>query len=269
MSFTSRLRRSVVSFLKATPLGCWRALYLFRHGGRSQSDESDILIRLTTIVAAPKVFVEFGFDIHEFNCIGLINEFSGLLIDGDARDVAIANRILPPAVKAEARFLTLENLDFIGRRYPSGTLGILSIDVDGNDYWFLKALLPLRPAIISVEYNASFGLRAVTVPYDPAFMRLEKDRSGWYHGASITALNNLCEANGYDLVAVSSGGINLFFVRSDVRPTELPKLSAHTAWRENTKRSKVSGLSAEEQWRRIQTLPYVTAEVNVSAAASV
>ena len=60
----------------------------------------------------------------------------------------------------EQRFLTRDNLDFIREAFPA--LGILSIDVDGNDYWFLEALIGIQPAIICVEYNASFGLEPVT-----------------------------------------------------------------------------------------------------------
>lgn len=76
---------------------------------------------------------------------------------------------------------------------------MLSVDVDGNDYWFLKALLPARPAVVVVEYNASFGLNPVTVPYEPAFDRMAKHDSGWYHGASITALTKLCKTHGYKM----------------------------------------------------------------------
>ena len=54
------------------------------------------------------------------------------------------------------------DLDFIKERFDS--LGVLSIDVDGNDYWFLKELISTRPSVIVVEYNASFGLEPVTVP---------------------------------------------------------------------------------------------------------
>ena len=38
-----------------------------------------------------------------------------------------------------------------------GKLGVLSVDIDGNDYWILKKLLiHFKPEIICVEYNASF-----------------------------------------------------------------------------------------------------------------
>jgi hypothetical protein len=93
------------------------------------------------------------------------------------------------------RFLTLDNLDFIRKRFPQ--LGILSIDVDGNGYWFLKALFDTSPAVISVEYNSTLGFEPITVPYDASFDRHEKHTPlGWYHGPSLTALTKLCAEHG-------------------------------------------------------------------------
>lgn len=250
------MRKAIVSALKKTPLRYWWARYRVWRGSKSQSDESAILSRLFLEVDAPKSFVEFGFHINEFNCIELAKSYPGLLIDGDPGQVKVARRMLPERVETENRFLSLDNLDIIFQKYPPGTLGVLSIDVDGNDYWFLKHLLAIKPAIISVEYNASFGLREITVPYDPKFRREEKHPTHWYHGASITSLDRLCTAHGYDLVAVSNLGINLFFVRSDLRPASMPKLSAKESFLENSLRNKWSGTTASEQWHKIEQMHY-------------
>src|ERR1700722_17092964 len=150
----------------------------------SQSNESILVESFATELAVAKTFCEFGFDITEFNCSRLVRPgWRGLLIDGDRQRVQIANRVLgkDPALKiaAQCAFLDLDNLSATLRGFlGQDSLGVLSIDVDGNDYWFLKALLPLQPSLIVVEYNASFGLRAISVPYDPLFDRHRKHASG-------------------------------------------------------------------------------------------
>jgi hypothetical protein len=103
---------------------------------KGQSNEARIIDRLSA--DAPKTFVEFGFHPIEFNCISLSRrkDWEGLLIDGNARQVDDARALYPDRIKMVQSFLTLENLDFIKSAFAK--IGILSIDVDGNDYWFWK-----------------------------------------------------------------------------------------------------------------------------------
>lgn len=74
--------------------------------------------------------------------------------------------------------------------------GVLSIDVDGNDYWFLERPIEINPSVICIEYNATLGKEPITVPYDETFERHEKHPSGWYHGASLSALSKLAASSG-------------------------------------------------------------------------
>lgn len=219
-------------------------------GVRGQSDEAQIIRRLVGEVSAPKTFVEFGFHPAEFNCSELVRDHQGLLVDGSKYQVDDARRILPASIRIEQRFLTLDNLDFIRAAFPA--LGVLSIDVDGNDYWFLEALLSTEPAVICVEYNASFLRHVVTVPYDPEFDRAKKHPSGWYHGASLAALAKLVASKGYYLADVAAGGGNAFFTRSG-------NLDPASAWRPTTLRDQMSASSSEEQWLAIQAMPFVAA----------
>lgn len=237
------------AFLRASPLRYYYHLIKGRIGGTPQSDESEILSRLVS--QSPRTFVEFGFHPTEYNCIGL-NEFQGLLVDGDPQTIRLAKALLPKRIEARQSFITLDNIDSLGTHFSP--LGVLSVDVDGNDYWFLKALLPVRPAVVVAEYNASFGLNPVTVPYDPAFDRTTKHGTGWYHGASITALTNLCKTHGYKLVAVSAAGGNVFFLPE---ASKLPELDPAQAYRESTLRNRWSGTTAKDQWERIKHMPFV------------
>jgi hypothetical protein len=241
--------RRAARVLRATPVRAVFHRLKAMIGATAQSDEHEIMERLAT--AVPRTFVEFGFHPTEFNCARLAKRFSGLLIDGDISTVRLAKRLLPDQVQTICAFLTLDNVEYVVERWLNERpLGVLSIDVDGNDYWFLERLLPLRPGVIAVEYNASLGLESCTVPYDPAFERHEKHASGWYHGASLMALSKLCGAHGYGLAAVSKAGANAFF-------TEAGSLDPVNAWRPNQLRDKWSQTDVGVQWNTIRDLPYV------------
>jgi hypothetical protein len=230
-----------------------RAYYRLKmlRGVHGQSDETRILANLTK--HAPKAFVEFGFHPVQFNCAALARDagWRGLLIDGSQRQVDDARAIFPERIEIEQRFLTLDNLDFIAAKFPG--LGVLSIDVDGNDFWFLERLIGIQPTVISVEYNASFGANSVTVPYDPTFDRHAKHPSGWYHGASLTALAKLCAKSGYGLAAVSSAGGNAFFTKTGA-------LDPAVSWRPSKLRDTWSGTTPASQWEAIKHLPFVAIE---------
>jgi hypothetical protein len=129
-------------------------------------------------------------------------------------------------------FVTRENInDLLRQNGLSGEIGLLSVDIDGNDYWVWEAIEAVRPAIVICEYNWRFGAeRRVTVPYDPAFVRGRAHHSMVYYGASLAALEALGTRKGFDLVGCSSGGNNAFFVRCDLRPAALPALGAGEAY---------------------------------------
>ena len=231
--------------------------------GPSQSNEADILDRLLAVVDTPATFCEFGFHLAEFNAGRLLlRGWRGLLIDSDVCAMATAHEFLVrhPQLPTTAlcAFLDRDNArPLIEKHFSGAPLGVLSVDVDGNDYWLFAELLPLRPAIVVMEYNATFGLRPVTVPYDPAFERHQKHPSGWYHGASITALHALGARQGYSLVAVSDSGINLFFVKDALVPATMPRLEPAAAYRENQLRNLWSKKTAAEQWAAVRHLPLV------------
>jgi hypothetical protein len=243
------MRSSLHKLLKRTPARYWYHRIKALHGGGSQSDEAAILVGLAR--DCPKTFLEFGFHPTEYNCIGL-TDFSGLLIDGDPGIVRLARAILPKRIQVRQEFLTLENLNALASHHAE--LGVLSIDVDGNDYWFLEALIPTRPHVIAVEYNASFLSGSLTVPYDPTFERHRKNPSGWYHGASLSALVKLCDKHDFKLVAVAEAGANAFFVRKE---NPLPAIDFTIAYRENVLRNQWSHTTANEQWSHIRHLPFV------------
>ena len=215
-------------------------------GPTSQSDEAAILRRLADELETNS-FVEFGFHPAEFNCSLLLGDHAGLLIDGDRYVVEDARAVLTGRLKIKQQFLTRESMAAIGREFLDP--GIFSIDVDGNDYWFLEALLPYKPKVICVEYNGSLLDHPISTPYDPEFDRSRKHPTGWYHGASLAALAKLCAAHGYGLEAVSLYGGNAFF-------TERGNLDPKAAWKPTLLRDNASRRTATEQWAAIKDMPF-------------
>ena len=229
----------------------------------------DYLVRAANI--QNKTFVEFGVeDFTEANTRWLLmtQGWQGLVIDGSAENIEQIKKS-PISWKypltAVSSFITAENINELLSKYsPSRLLGILSIDVDGVDYWIWRAIHTVTADIVVVEYNSLFGPdEAVTVPYDPGFLRSQAHFSQSYYGASIAALIQLGEEKGYACVGSNSAGNNAFFLRKDLLPSSLRALTASQAYvrrgfREARDPDGKLGLpSFEEERELIKNLPLV------------
>ena len=197
----------------------------------------------------------------EFNCAKIIRKFNGVLIDGNRRDTEIAKKLMPKNIEIINKYLTLENIDFIDKiQRKFGKIGILSIDVDGNDYHFLERILTIgvKPDLIIIEYNASFGRQAITTPYKEMFDRHKIHESGWYHGASLKALTILSEKYGYALLQVTQSGLNAFYIDSTlINQNKYKKINVDLIYREHENRNYISNTTAHEQWEKISHLEYI------------
>lgn len=170
-----------------------------------------------------RTFVEFGVqDYRESNTRYLLQRdgWSGLVLECDAAAVAairadpIAWRHDLTVVEALVTAATIDRL--LDEHGFAGDLGLLSIDIDGNDYWVWEALQAARPVIVVAEYNAVLGAtRAVSVPHDPAASRLRAHPTGLLWGCSLAALDHLARRKGYALVGCNAAGNNAYFVRAD------------------------------------------------------
>lgn len=242
------------------------ALHRAEHRVLSQNAEDGIIDHLLDAVGVgPGAFVEFGFMDMECNCLHLAfsRDFHGLLMDGSARGCQHARDAYrwlgKHRLRVENAFITAENLDeLLARHGFCGELDVLSIDVDGVDYWLWECLQVASPRIVVIEYNASMGAeRAITVPYQPQFVRWNEHDSGLYHGASLLALERLGARKGYRLVGCDSMGVNAFFVREDLDAPGLPTLTTQEAFCDHRLRVERLGLTTEEQFEKVAHLPYV------------
>ncbi len=205
----------------------------------SQWGEDGLIRHLVTQVPVPRrIFVEFGVeDYQEANTRFLLANggWSGLVMDASEANVQAIRRdplFWQHNLKARQAFVTRENVNqLLAEQGLSGDIGLVSIDIDGNDYWVWEALTAISPAIVVIEYNARFGPdRAVTVPYDAGFDRAKAHPSMIYYGASLRALWLLGERRGYALVGCNSAGNNAFFVRRDLMSAALAARSPEAAF---------------------------------------
>jgi hypothetical protein len=195
------------------------------------------LVRKVGIEIQPS-FIEFGVETFtEANCRFLLMTklWRGLVIDGSEKNIEfIRNDTISwrYGLRSRHSFITAENINSIFKEEGfSGRVGVLSIDIDGNDYWVLKAINCVEADILVLEYNSIFGPeRSVTVPYDPMFRRNEKHYSNLYWGASLQALTSLAKEKGYFLVGCNSQGNNAFYLNN--RHTgKIPPLPVEKAFR--------------------------------------
>lgn len=204
----------------------------------SQSGEDGILMGIFSRVGTTnKKFMEIGIgNGDECNTANLsINHgWSGLLVDGDDQQVINARNFYKnySGVSVAQCFVTTDNInDLLIQNRMTGEIDLMSLDIDGNDYWVLEKVNVLNPRVVVLEYNPTFGPeRSITVPYDPNFYRMNYHSSGYYHGASLTALTKLMKKRGYSLVGCDSNGYNAFYVREDVAEgimVEIPPAKAY------------------------------------------
>lgn len=213
------------------------------------------------------VFIEFGVeDYRESNTRFLLtnNKWKGLVIDADQqkiRRLRTYDFFWKYDLTALSAFITKENINelFLSQGFH-GDIGLLSIDIDGNDYWVWEAINVVQPRIVICEYNSIYGKDlAVTIPYIQNFCRSKAHYSNLYYGASLKALCLLAEQKGYVLAGVESSGTNAFFVRNDVSqnilPTTYDQCFREVCAREaRNPKGKLTFLPPHERRRIVETL---------------
>jgi hypothetical protein len=192
----------------------------------SQGGEDGILVRLFELLGVlDRTFVEFGAwdGQHLSNTahLRLHHGWQGLLLDADPERVSAL---------VQCELVTAENVNEVFARYSvQRVFDLLSIDIDGNEYWVWQALRSFRPRVLVIEYNVFFGADVrKTIPYDPKY-RWDKTL---FHGASLGALHKLGREKGYSLIHTDSYAPNAFFVDDALLPRGwiAPPIEQVAAW---------------------------------------
>ncbi|HIH11810.1 TPA: hypothetical protein HA241_06480 [Candidatus Woesearchaeota archaeon] len=185
-------------------------------------DDGIIQFLIHNLEIRNKFFVEFGVeDYVESNTRFLMmnNNWSGFIMDGsksNIQNIISASYYWKYDLTAEHLFVTKENINKALENNCPKEVGLLHIDLDGNDYWIWEEISAISPIIVILEYNSVYGIdRAITVPYEPEFCRTKAHYSNLYWGASLKALHNLSKEKGYVFIGCNSAGNNGYFIRKD------------------------------------------------------
>ena len=224
-----------------------------------------------------KKFIEFGVgNYFESNTHFLLvnNNWSGYVIDGSQKCMDIVKDspfFWRYDLKLKTAFINKDNINNLLSESNFSNIGLLHIDLDGNDYWILDAIDMDKygPDILILEYNANFGSeRAITIPYNPFFSCTQAHYSGQYFGASISALETLAEKKGYYFIGSNSAGNNAYFLKNEYKnifPQEtVDELSLLAKFRDERNEKKELLFSSRESCiNSIRGLPVFNIKTNM------
>jgi hypothetical protein len=200
----------------------------------SQFEEDGVLLFIFALIGTTnKIAVEIcagdGIECMSTNLV-LNHGWWGYLFDGNERNVEQGRLffrnsrdtfLYPP--KFTHVWITAENVnDVIREAGVAGDIDLLSLDIDGMDYWIWKSIDCIRPRVVVCETHNVIGADdALTVPYDPDFVITTPD----YHSASLAAMAKLAEQKGYRLIGTHRYGFNAFFILADIATDILPSVT--------------------------------------------
>lgn len=194
----------------------------FEYQVYSEHGEDGIIAEIfKRIGAKTRVFVEFGVGdgLQNNTAHLLLKNWTGYWIEGNGKYVrrikqAYSALISEKKLSLKHAFITAENVETMFREVEiPEEFDLLSIDIDGNDYWIWKAINSFRPRVVLIEYNALFRP-------DTKWVMKYNAKHRWsgtcYFGASLKSLEILASEKGYRLVGCDYTGTNSFFVRDDL-----------------------------------------------------
>lgn len=204
----------------------------------SQFEEDGLLLFIFSVIGMEnKTFIEIGSDDGiNSNSANLYFNFgwNGLFIDANPASIKRGKKFFskyphpwffPP--KFCCSKVTRENInDLILKSGISGEIALLSIDIDGNDYWIWDAIKVAEPKVVIIETHNEFGMRNIVVPYDPNYFYPGKHPL--YHGASPVAMTNLAIKKGYRLVGANELGFNFIFIKNGIADELIPEVSVES-----------------------------------------
>lgn len=203
-------------------------------------DDGIIQYLIGNVEIESKVFIEFGAgNFLESNCRFLMmnNNWSGFVMDGSIDSMEHLKKLdwfWKYNLTCKAIFIDKVNINQILQNTGYSNIGLMHIDLDGNDYHILESIdfTKLNPSILILEYNSVFGdERTITVPYNDSFDRAKAHYSYLYWGASLAALNFMANKKGYRLIGSNLAGNNAYFIRKDLLNEKIRETSVKFAYK--------------------------------------
>lgn len=233
----------------------------------SEFNEDGYLLYIFSIIGTnTKISVEVGSgNGKECNTSNLIiyHGWKGLLIDASESMVKQGQLFFaasPNVVINEPKFVhslvTIDTInDLISSNGFSGDIDLLSVDIDGNDYYILEAISCITPRVIICEINNTIPLDlSLTIPYKEDFFNYwDKEYPGnSFISMSLCAADKLMKRKGYRLVAANRMGFNVIFMRNDTGNDIFPEISLKTA-----RGNFINHKEMSEVWNSLKNYPWV------------
>lgn len=172
----------------------------------SEHNEDGIIQQIfERIGTTNSTFVEFGVGDGSMNntLYLLLKGWKGNWIDCDSNallEISENYKVLIDSKQLVTKkaFITAENIEILFKEMNiPHEFDLLSIDIDGNDYWVWKAIRNYRPRAVVIEYNSLFR------PKDKWVMSYNPQHT-WdftaYAGAGLKSLEILGNDKNYSLV---------------------------------------------------------------------
>ena len=240
-------------------------------------DDGIIQYLIKNVSIENNTFIEFGVENYlESNTrfLMMASNWSGFVMDGSPEAMNSLKRqswYWKYSLTHKTAFIDQDNINTLLADTGFSNIGLLHVDLDGNDYHILKEidLSNLHPSIIIMEYNSVFGHeRAITVPYSKDFVRTEAHYSNLFFGASLAALHYAAVKKGYCLVGCNLAGNNAYFVRKDLLNKNVEEVSIKSAYKESLFRESrnrdrsLSFLKGNERLKLIKGLEVINVVTN-------
>lgn len=170
-------------------------------------------------------FIEFGVENYEESNTKFLlfnNNWSGLIMDSSDENINYiknSNYFWKYDLEAKSCFVNKSNINHLinDSKIDKKKIGLLSIDIDGNDYWVWRELNVIDPLIVIIEYNSVFGFsEKISIPYKSDFSRNKAHHSNLFWGASLEALKFLGQQKGYEFFCTNSSGNNAYFIKKEL-----------------------------------------------------
>jgi len=166
--------------------------------------------------------------------------------------LAVNSWITPETIKT----IQAQAVEFLGR------IDIVSIDIDGNDYWVLQEFDLSTVSIVVAEYNPLFGAELpVTVPRNDNFERGVAHYSNLYYGVGLRAWVEFFKDKGFVLAGTNKVGSNAFFIRehliSNLHFVPSTDLNSYVNWGVRESRSKDGRLSFSSGKARLREIGHL------------
>lgn len=235
----------------------------------SQNSEDGILLYIFALIGmTSRTVVEVcAGDGIQCNAANLIinHQWHGLLFDGSAPNINKGRRFYAehpdtfwqPPVLVDA-WITPDNINgLIEKNGFYGEIDLLSLDMDGMDYWVLRAIECIQPRVIVLETVSPWGAeRSVTVPYQADFVVTWVEGLP-YCGASLPAFVKLLKGRGYRLVGMEGLGFNAFFVLDGLGEDVLPEVTAASCLHEVSYLPEALRLKHAAAFDRLRSRQYI------------